>query len=483
MKTARQKMVVLCMSLLFALFFTGCGPAAPTAGRQTERSYMNYTGPVLPLTVQGSAAGITAVRNVEFDFSPYASADSGFRDETIVTDSYILTNETGQEKSLRLLYPFAGDMQQLHYYPTVSVNGKPVSVMLHPGPYAGSFRGAVGAEDEQTGSLNMAPPDCYDRYAALLSDDVYQAAALDAFPDLDQTAYVYRLHDYVYSRTTERVNPTLSMDFYIDYEKTHVLSYGMNGASSDPETGFCSRRKGGIEHRPNASPDSRHPADGYVILLGEDIQTYTMQGYKDGGCDPGEELDDISCTVTRYEMPLREILSQLLAQTEGTTIAQMEEALSDRMTIAQPSAQDLYLDLLAELLHTYGTMGSSPVERYATGWLEELFASVCSDDRVIYLSFEATIPAGAQLEVAATTCRPASENYTGPDKERKGNDMATCLGSNLTFTSQTASVLNGDQIEILDQNFGFNLKSGTTKVDLDMTRGNYWMKVRKRSET
>jgi len=479
---ARIRSIVVCMMVLFLLLFTGCAPSAPFFVGESDLSYMDYAGPVLPLTVRGNFDGITAVRNVDFDFSPYIPKGDGYLNESVVTDTYVLTNETGQEKILQLLYPVVGDMQKLRYYPTVSVEGDVVPVILHPGPYAGAFKGALGAADEQTGSLNLNPPDCYDRYAALLSDGSYQAAAFDEFPDLDQTVYVYRLHDFVYSQTTERVNPTLSMDFYIDYEKTDILSFGMNGSASDPETGFCSRRMGGIEHRPQASPEMQHPSDGFVILLGEDMQSYTMQGYKDGGCDPGEELNDVSCTVTRYEMPLREILSQLIERSEAETIKQMNELLSgDQICIAQPTAQDLYLDLLGELLYSYGTMGSSPMERYDSGRLEELFASVCYDDRVIYLSFDVTIPANSQITVEAKANRYASVDFVGADKGNDGNDLATTLGSNLTFTAQSASISNGDQIEIVEQTFGFDTKGGTTKIELDLTQGNYWMKVRKSS--
>ena len=48
------------------------------AGGEDGYSYMNYIGPVLPLTAADGAAGITAERSVDYDFSPYISREVPF---------------------------------------------------------------------------------------------------------------------------------------------------------------------------------------------------------------------------------------------------------------------------------------------------------------------------------------------------------------------------------------------------------------------
>lgn len=103
-----------------------------------------------------------------------------------------------------------------------------------------------------------------------------------------------------------------------------MFSYGTNGASWDYESGYCSRRKGAIEYRPNVAPERQHPDDGYIILMGEDLEEYTLQGYQDGGCDPGEELDDLGCTITRYESTLGEVLADLMPEYLGEMIDQLD---------------------------------------------------------------------------------------------------------------------------------------------------------------
>jgi len=269
------------------------------------------------------------------------------------------------------------------------------------------------------------------------------------------------------------------MNFYIDYEKTHVFSYGMNGASWNHESGYCSRRKSGIEYRPNVAPERQHPDDGYVILLGDDLERYTLQGYRDGGCDEGEELNDVSCTVTRYETTLGEILAQLLENSLNETVLQMDSLLTGKVSTEQMPIRDLYMGLTAELLFSYGILGDTPVERYDTGMLEDIFSGVYSNGRVIYLSFEVTIPAGERITVEAAMRKEASVDYIGRDKDKDGYDMATRLGSDLVFTGQTASISGFDEIEIVDQNFGFDLANDITSVMLDLAQEHYWMQIRK----
>lgn len=460
------------------------------SGGNSDLNYMRYIGPVLPLTTQGTSDGITATRNVDFDFSRYRIFQEYYLDENgqpvyydrydasaVVTDSYVLTNQTDRDLTVTLQYPFTGDMYEWVYYPTLSVNGETVAAAMYPGPYSGGFEGVWGSDGSEL--LNLVPLENFEGYQTLLSSGDYKKSAFDSFPVLDQTVYVYRLHDYVYTQDTEARNPTLSFSFYMDYAKTTVLSYGMNGASWDPESGFCSRRTGGIAYRPNVTPEHQHPEVSFVILLGEDLESYTLQGYRDGGCEEGEELEDLSCTVTRYETTLGEIMAELLADFLAEKNAQREEPLGEKVWDFL-AAKELYFGLSAELLCTYGVIGDMPVERYELGRLEEIFSESLSNSRVIYLAFEVTVPAGGSITVEAVQIKDASRDYYGEEKNREGFDMATRLGSDLDFTEQTASISRFEEIEILAQNFGFDPENGVTGVVLDPDREHYWIQVRKR---
>lgn len=484
--------IAACLCVLIAsigIFRPGLPGANAGGGGDSDLRYMYYTGPVLPLTVQGDSTGITATRHINYDFSPYISVEHSYEDangtvqtyphynsESIVSDRYTLTNETGTAQTLTLLYPFMGDLNNTDLWPTITIDGSTLSPSFHPGPYSGSFTGAYGSPNQESGSLNLKSLDCFEGYAALLADGSYQDSAFDNFPSLDMPVTVYRLHDFVYSATTEEGSPCLNIEFYIDYEKTMVFSYEMNGATLDRESGYVSRHKSAIEYHPNAAPERQHPNDGYVILLGEDIDSYTVTGYRNGACNPGDELEDLSCTVTRYETTMGEILYALFAHFLSE-YRLVRDAL-DAPTVDLPTL-DLYLDLAAELMYTYGMLSESPMERYDSGMLEEIFSATISDSRVIYAQFDLCIPAGETAFVEISQRKDGSTDYVGRDKGKDGYDMATKLGSNLHFTAQSASISAYDEIEIVTQNFGFDIVNGITNVELDLSLPHYWLEIRK----
>ena len=436
------------------------------AGSQPRRDgdihYMYYAGPVLPLTAQGATESLTVSRHVDYDFSVYLPVEENEKGQTrlaqsVVTDRYVLHNETQQDQTLTFYYPFVGNMREWEQYPVVTADGENVETVLRPGPYPPSI------------AEKMPPLDGYAGYASLLEDGSYLSSATDSFPTLDVPAVVYELHNYQYTENPDAISPTLLMEFTVDPEKTKVFSYGMNIGSWDEETGHCGRAVSGIKIVGN---DHREPEPAYVILVGEDIADYTLQGYRDGGCDAGEELADLSCTVTRYETTLEQVIHPLMTHFLGTFLHQ-DQAM-------QPL--DLYDGLTAELLCSRGSIMAFPTNQYDMGMLENIFSVVFTDTRVLYQSWELTIPAGEETEIQVVLRKDASRDYAGRYKERNGYDMATTLGSSLHFTQQSASVSHTEGIEIADQNFGFDLQKGITDVTLDLEIPHYWMEIRKISE-
>ena len=101
--------------------------------------------------------------------------------------------------------------------------------------------------------------------------------------------------------------------------------------------------------------------------------------------------------------------------------------------------------------------------------------------RVLYLSFEVTVPAGGSVEVCVEQFKNASFDFHCSGSESvgiDGYDLVTSLGSNLTFAGQSASISNYDVIEIVRQNFGFDLAGGITSVPLDLNEPHYYLEVR-----
>ena len=127
----------------------------------------------------------------------------------------------------------------------------------------------------------------------------------------------------------------------------------------------------------------------------------------------------------------------------------------------------------------YSSLSGTGVQRYEDGAIENM--DVIGVSRVFWLEAEVTIPAGSYATVEAVSEKePSYDFYCSNTVDRKinGYDMVTRLGSNLIFTEQTASLEDRGRIEIVRQNFGFDIENGVNEVELDMEEPHYYLEVR-----
>lgn len=455
------------------------------AGGEDGYSYMNYIGPVLPLTAADGAAGITAERSVDYDFSPYISREVPFspeervkgdpysyfeyQSEAIVTDEYILRNETDEERTLTLLYPVELRMtDSLNRLPMITVDGAKQEAELHIAPYSGGFADAWGGSNPNA-RLNLDPISDWQGYVNLLEDGSYQAAAFAPYPALDVPVTVYQVDDYVVA-PTDAVNPSLQISFSADFNKTTVMTLGSNGGTNDAKTGRCTRIVGGL-----GSKGAYRPGPMYIILYGDDIESYTLQGYENMGGNKGEEIE-VTATVTRYETTMEEILRQFVGEYFDERRSTEDAFGGDNIAAVVPE-ETLY-GMAADLLVRYGVFSDDPAERYNFGMLGDVFEAY-SMQRVVYLSFAVAVPAHGSARVTAAMHKDNSCDFIGKKKNVDGYDLATQLGSTLAFTEQRASVSNTEEIRIVDNSFGFDLDAGVMQVTLDPQAEHYWMQVEK----
>ena len=255
--------------------------------------------------------------------------------------------------------------------------------------------------------------------------------------------------------------------FNLDYEKTQVLSYGFNGSLWDGENGimgkqFSIRRQG----------ESDYGSPYYIIVVGEDIQNVEYKGYVTGGWNT-EKTIDAGMTISRRESNLEEAL-RVVAESGYRTAFEMGYFESD-----YDYGFELYFGLLKEHLMAYSSLSGNGVQRYEDGAIENM--DVIGVSRVFYLEAEVTIPAGSYATVEAVSKKePSYDFYCSNTANRKvsGYDMVTRLGSNLTFTGQTARLEDRGRIEIVRQNFGFDIENGVNEVELDMEEPHYYLEVR-----
>ena len=488
------------------------------SGHSEASTFMSYAGPVFPLTPAEETSSITAERNITLDFAPWIPAwlsneemladrtwlteaerqealaqydelyPEGGRwrssDDILVTDAYTLANPSQEDQTVTLLYPFATSLNDLgRLTPTLTLDGSELETALHVGAYSGGFEGVWDGTivGDPEGSVNLDYADSWEDYKNLLSDGTYLANALGVGPDVSGIPVtVYKFTDPYGPLKDEEAgvpNPSLQVGFDLDYSRTAVLTWGFDSGNFDRENGTM------IQGFSIPQPgELGYGEDVYCLLvLGEDIQNMTTGGYVTGGADPDTEpLEGCGVTVERYESDLDTMLREILAPV-------WQELRQN--TYEQDGAEldvdfETWYRAVLEYLLAYGILSPSGAERYGAGWLEDIVSDVDTIDRVCWLEAEITIPAGDSVTLSASMTKEASYDFYCAHTENqgvKGYDLVTALGSTLDFTGQTASLVNTENIEIVRQNFGFDLEAGITEVALDPAEPHYYLEIRARN--
>ena len=441
----------------------------PTYGQDYEKPleeliYTHYAGPLLPLTLSEDCPDITAARQVEYSFSAYDYDDFwrrpyGYAD---VVDSYTLTNISDQPRTVTVVYPFIGSLLEQEQFPSYTLNGDPVTPTLHPGPVSGTY------PPEYTDARELRS---YLEYAALLSDGSYFDRAMDEPATLDIPVTVYQFTDLV-NQTDPYVNSSvLRIEFEYDPEQTLIFTDGIG-------EGYLLQEKyegTGVTafERPVRQDRYTQIVPAYLIVMGKDLDGYSLKGYRNGmGYDGGDEqIEGVSCTVVKFESTLGEMLRRIVTD-------DLEEFGITPFMIP-PEDLDLTLDLAAELMCDHGILSPSRSTRFQA--LYYVAYSTYEQERVFYAATEITIPAGETVEFAVN--RIQNKSYT-PDGSVDAYDLCTTLGSNLRFSEQTVSVSGWEWIQIPhfyeNQNYDFDPEKGITEMTLDLNKPYYWFEIEKK---
>ena len=485
-------MAAACFVVAIAVGIIGNGGLGANAGggvnREPGENYMSYAGPAFPLTALEDTDGLSFERNINFDFTPYYTYNESYEDgngetvyydawknDAVISDNYTVTNTTDEDKTFTAVYPFAGNISTaVSRIPQVTVNGEAIETKLKIGPYSGGFASALGEKSEAE-RLNLSSLESWYEYKTLLESGEYLKNAFAENPKMDQPVKVYSF-EIEYNVPMEKFdgidNPDMIVTFDYDTEKSNVYFYGFNSLSWNEEEGWV---KVGSFIPKSFNPDfENHPI--YVIVMGEDIDNISVKSVAgEGSWDKREESNAFSITTEKYESTIGEVIYEIISSG-----SYKNDYFEYEPTVRDLISDEEYLGYVAEYMYAYGQLSEEPAERYGRGRLDDVINETGYVSRVLYVTFEVTVPAGKTVGIATKTVREASYDFVGEryKDDLEGFDMVTKLGTNLNIVKQSASVSNTEEIEIVYNNFGFDILDGITDVILGEEE-HYWMEIRK----
>ncbi len=426
-------------------------------GHQDGSIFMNYAGPIFPMNILEDSSSITAERNTHFDFSK--DEDEYYADRLTVTDSYVLTNNSTQEKNYTIAYPFVSSLEDSNTLtPTLKSSIELQKETLLFGDYAGGFTAAYGDTD-QSESLNLRDMASWEDYKKLLEDGEYLDTAQKELNLLDKQVTVYTFYDVSYPKDFDAA--TLAISFTLPKDSV-MLTYGMNGGEYDEERNF---------YRSSYFTNQREQNQ-RIIIIGEAPAEYSVKGYENGACE--KEIETIKGKVKSETLLLSEVIKQCILDYKNSY--DNPEGYSELLT-----EEHDYRALISML--NYTVLGEEPKERYSAMRLDDLISEAFSVKRVMYLTAEITIPAGKSVEISATFRKEASYDYgciaTEESRGVLGYDLLTKLGSNLNIINHLASIELPYNYTIVRQNFGFDMANDITQVPLDQQIQRYYLEIKK----
>jgi len=412
--------------------------------------YASYRGPVLPMSAISGGEALAVQRHVDFDFSPYETADpDGFAPNAVIlADSYELTNTESDTVTVQLAYPFeAALLDEENYHPAITANGAAVDGSVFPGlDTKGLTGGAKNWEDFKN---------------AVTGQDLLHSAMSDVCR-LDTPVILYKIHDLRCEAAADVPSPYLQIFYTCDTNETTVWRF-CAGGGEDADTGEAYAT---VNY---PTPDAPwNSGIGYLMVVGEDIAISGQQGYHTSY--PGKDsnaLEGMQAEIERTESTFSDAV-KLLAQ----VYSDLPQYDSDYSDCAYNTPEVLYSGAMKRLTdpdyHTQATVYRS---------MDSIFGAVLSETTLNYVVFSLEIGSGETVMVEAAYHQRASRDHSGARTASDGYELATKLGSDLFFTALSASVSNIDLIEIRVQNFGFDPDAGITNVALDLNTERYYMDV------
>ncbi len=414
-----------------------------------QGSYDGYAGPVLPLTAVSGGEGITASRHVDFDFSTYGETHKPNVVNPAyvqITDTYQLTNSTGEDQTVQLAYPaLLQFIMEREFFPTVTVAGQAVQTeqYLTVDPDESFFR-AANFED----------------YQKLMAEQDYLATALEEPVVAEIPVKAYHFTDISYTGDGDEADIYLTLEFSIPKgTNVWVRHYDVLTEGLEKNT-----------HSVWFKTDLDEQDRAWLFVANGDIENLTIGGNRGNNRRDDTGISDVTCEYEIVETTFGELMWKF---------AQEYDFYAEHTSYANPGHMTPELLYRHTMKRIGGNMGKGydPLYGAPVTVAEEKFYATHTQCGIQYTVFPVEIPAGEMVEVQISYFKESSHDFVNQSVYPEAYEIATQLGSNLTFTSLSAGIQNTQWINVESQNIGFDLPNGLTQVTLDPQGAHYYLEV------
>lgn len=437
------------MFLSFSLFpRAGCGSSG--GGRRDAEKYMSYFGPVLPLASMQQVPQLETARKLTFDFAAPFENEQQAHDEMgqriKVQDEYTLKNTSDVDCTVELIYPFAGSpLDEADRLPAITKDGEPMTVQLLSG---------VRSKDEDSDGGD---------WVEFGKNNALQKALTP--PQNLGRGIVYTVTGN--PAPNDDLHHELRAEITADWSRSGWWGYGLSSIAGSEGTYRLALQW-------TKSGETPRPA--YIIAVGDDFEKIQLLG-KSWEEDVRTAKDDPNVTgnVTRQETDL----DALLAQLGKEYLRQRQDAY---WGLAEEEWEPLFMECLRRDAGSFPHYDGEPIsDTLCEKTLEDLFMESCGR-RLFAARFEITIPAGRSVQIKAEFVRDGSYDFVGEKQNEWGYDLLTRFDGNLSIPSQTLTLQNTQDVQLVRDNCGFDLENGKNTVTLDPETVLYELAVRRKAE-
>jgi len=394
-----------------------------------------------------------------YDFSAVTKEANGF---VAIKDSYELTNTSDTDQNITVLYPYLGTIFDMNNgsKPEVTVDGEKVDADMLTGSYYGND--GFGYEQLLSFAHTTEDMDC------IIGDVASHVGAGTIDEDLwNKNVLVYEFSDVK-----------------CEGDPTEYGAYAVKFKADDYKNIYF-QDIGGVTYYEGYLYVGFYVEDvlggdtpRIIFMDGKEPTEYSEQGYSCMEFFAEYEVDDISASMKKKKVSFGKVFDEVMESNRVAEYWGKDRILNDR-------EQNLFKGFVAQIVSDVVRRNAqggemSDMSAYFSNSISDMAYYAYTGTALFLVKNEVSIPAGGSVNLVYTYNKQGQHDETCPEPDFLdcyGYDNAINMGTNVTFTEQIANIVQQDNIEIIEQNYGFDFETGVTSVELAPDEEKYYMIV------